>query len=234
MFHIHCHRYSLNFKGIPYRTEWIQYVDIEAHAIEHEIPPSSKKPDGKPHYTLPAIYDESTGVKLSDSLVIADYLEKTYPNTPPLFPNNTRALQGAFEPPVFANMSAVAQFSLPYLVSGKFFTQRGEKHYRTLREPGFGQRLEDILPVGEARVREWERFKNDVGDIASWYDKNGSKGPFVLGEAPSWADFVVASYLVWLRVIWGEESEEWKDLEAWHNGRWKNLFIAIRKYEKIV
>ncbi|KAJ3502346.1 hypothetical protein NLJ89_g8929 [Agrocybe chaxingu] len=225
-------RFALNFKGIPYRTEWIEFGDIEAHSVKNGFLPTSKKADGSPRYTLPAIYDESTGAKIADSELIADYLEATYPDTPPLFPNNTHALQAAFEPAMRTTIDAVFQFMLPYLMTGKFFSEETERKYRATVEPMFGvKRLEDLLPVGEERVKQWERFKDDAGKAASWYDKNNGKGPFVLGETPSWADFVAASYLLWVRILIGEDSEEWNDLQTWHNGRWKALFAAVKKYE---
>ncbi|KAJ3511627.1 hypothetical protein NLJ89_g3986 [Agrocybe chaxingu] len=225
-------RYVLNYKGLSYRTEWVEFADIEALSIKHGFAPSGKRADGSPRYTLPAIYDESTGAKIADSSLIADYLEATYLDTPSLYPHNTRALQAAYEAAVLAHLDAIHQFTAPYLMTKKYFTPKTEEYYRKFREPAFGgKRLEDLLPFGAERVKQWERLKNDIGKIAAWYDKNDRKGSFLLGETPSWADFVAASFLVWLRVIWGEESEEWKDLETWHNGRWKKLFAAVKKYE---
>jgi hypothetical protein len=56
----------------------------------------SEKADGSAHYTHPAIHDPSTGAYISDSILITEYLEKMYPETPHIFPNNTLALQATF------------------------------------------------------------------------------------------------------------------------------------------
>ncbi|GAW07249.1 AChain Crystal Structure Of Glutathione Transferase Gstfua3 From Phanerochaete Chrysosporium [Lentinula edodes] len=90
-------RYSLNYKGLSYRTEWIEYPDIEALCIKIGAAPTDVKADGiTPDYTLPVIYDPSTDKTISDSFAIALYLDTAYPDTPKLFPPGTQALQEAF------------------------------------------------------------------------------------------------------------------------------------------
>ncbi|KAI0682851.1 hypothetical protein BC835DRAFT_807562, partial [Cytidiella melzeri] len=54
-------RYALNYKGIPYRTEWVEYPDIEPLCKKIGGSATAKKEDGRDHYTLPMIYDPSTG-----------------------------------------------------------------------------------------------------------------------------------------------------------------------------
>ncbi|KAK0452716.1 uncharacterized protein EV420DRAFT_1630370 [Desarmillaria tabescens] len=72
-------RYVLNYKGLPYRTEWVDS-------------PTSKPSDGvAPHYTLPLLHDHSTGASVSESAAIARYLDKTYPETPVVIPAGTNA-----------------------------------------------------------------------------------------------------------------------------------------------
>ncbi|PSR72266.1 hypothetical protein PHLCEN_2v11858 [Hermanssonia centrifuga] len=88
-------RYSLNYKGLPYRTEWVEYPDIEVLCIRIGAPPTSTK-HGRPRYTLPVIYDPSTNSVISDSVDIAKYLDETYPDTPKLLPAGTEAFQAMF------------------------------------------------------------------------------------------------------------------------------------------
>ncbi|KAF9542269.1 hypothetical protein CPC08DRAFT_588882, partial [Agrocybe pediades] len=47
-------------------------------------------------FTVPTIHDSSTGMYLSDSFLIVQYLDKTYPNTPKFFPNDSAGLQSTF------------------------------------------------------------------------------------------------------------------------------------------
>ncbi|EEB93892.1 hypothetical protein MPER_07394 [Moniliophthora perniciosa FA553] len=89
-------RYALNYKGLEYQTKWIEFPDIESTCKKLGVPPTKTRRDGSPWYTLPAIYDPSTGVALVDSLRIAEYLEKQYPDKPSLIPSGTLALHTAF------------------------------------------------------------------------------------------------------------------------------------------
>ncbi|KAF8588673.1 hypothetical protein K439DRAFT_1233675, partial [Ramaria rubella] len=79
-------RILLNYKGIPYKTTWVSYPDIEPTLKKLGCSPTGTKPDdpSKPFYTLPAIIDTSNGtqVVIADSLAIAEYLEAKYPDRP--------------------------------------------------------------------------------------------------------------------------------------------------------
>ena len=73
--------------------EWITFPEIEAVCKSIGAPPTMTKKDGRPHYTVPFMKIEPCAgssdpvVVLSDSLKIAEYLEKTFPDPEhPLFP----------------------------------------------------------------------------------------------------------------------------------------------------
>ena len=67
------HRIALNYKRLPYRTEWVEYPDIEATLRAIGGAPTAKVSlnDGsggkKDHYTLPAIHDSHTNAVITDS-----------------------------------------------------------------------------------------------------------------------------------------------------------------------
>jgi len=222
-------RYTLNFKGIPYKTEWVEYPDIEPLCKKLGISPTSKKADGSDHYTLPAIHDPSTGTYISDSILIAEYLEKTYPDTPQVFLHHTIALQAAFTAAFGNNLSSLRSFIIPATYTK--LNPRSQEYFRRTREKSFGKAMENIAPKGEAAIAEWAQFRDGLGKVDAWYAKNGGKGPFLLGETPSWGDIAVASYILWLRVVWGKDSQQWKDISSWHNGRWATIIEALKKYE---
>jgi len=71
-------RLALNFKGIDYKTEWLEYPDIAAKFKSFGIPPNKKGAE----YTIPAVR-LADGTYLMDSLQIAGALEMVYP-TPSL------------------------------------------------------------------------------------------------------------------------------------------------------
>ncbi|KAF8979309.1 hypothetical protein BDQ17DRAFT_1215757, partial [Cyathus striatus] len=85
-------RFILNYKQLEYKTEWIEYPDIEAFCKQHGIPPTATKLDGTGYYTLPAIHDEKTGIYKADTIPIAQYLDMTYPDTPAVIPSGTETL----------------------------------------------------------------------------------------------------------------------------------------------
>lgn len=95
--------YALNFKGVPYKTVWLEYPDIEPTFRSIGAIPISPKPDGSgPFYTLPVIVDPSRRTPsggptiITDSWNIAEYLDNVYPSPGLLFPEGTKALQALF------------------------------------------------------------------------------------------------------------------------------------------
>ncbi|KAF8157811.1 hypothetical protein B0H34DRAFT_706156 [Crassisporium funariophilum] len=227
-------RYCLNYKGIPYKTEWVEYPDIEAHCIKLGIAGTGTKADGSAMYTLPAIHDPSTGKYISDSVVIAEYLEKQYPNTPSLFPHGTEGLQNAFAEAYANQLEPLWQFILP--ATCLKLNPPSEAYFRRTREQSFGKKLEDLVPKGQAWAEEWAKVQDGLGKVDAWLSKDSGgqrKGPFVLGDTISWGDLVIASYTIWLKIVWGENSKEWKDISGWHGGRWVKLVDALGKYETV-
>lgn len=79
----------LNYKKVPYITEFIGFPDIAAVLSAACVPPTRPT---DPKYSVPAIIDASADphVILADSAVIADYLEKTYPE-PSIYPHGREA-----------------------------------------------------------------------------------------------------------------------------------------------
>jgi len=66
---------------------------------------------------IASIHDPSTGAYISDSILIAEYLEKTYPDTSKVFPHNTLASQDAFLVAFGGNLSALWNFVIPAICS---------------------------------------------------------------------------------------------------------------------
>ncbi|KAK0215847.1 hypothetical protein EDD85DRAFT_443160 [Armillaria nabsnona] len=225
-------RYVLNYKGLPYHTEWVEYPDVEGLYKKLGAQASVTKADGvTPHYTCPLLHDASTGALVSDSAAIARYLDKTYPETPTVVPVGTDALHYAFNEALESRFDALWQFAL--IKSNFVLNPYSEEYFRRTREANAfgGKKLEDVIPKGEDREREWARLKADFGKIDAWYGK-GDK--YVMGDILSYADFTVAAWVLWVRLIYGADSEEWKDMSTWHVGRWGVLLKSFEKYETVV
>ncbi|KAF9553715.1 hypothetical protein CPC08DRAFT_713510 [Agrocybe pediades] len=228
-------RFCLNYKGLPYKTEWVEYPDIEAHCKKLGIKPTGKNfwtGGNDDLYTLPAIYDASTDTYIADSIPIAEYLDKTYPDTPPIFPPGTKALQLAFQGTFMPCLSPL------WLLMGVSTLSKlnppSADYFRKTREGSHpGITIEEMCPKGEKAKEHWEKLEKGLEKIAGWYDK-AEGGPFIMGETVSWGDIVVGSILVWQKVLWGEESEQWKDWCAWHGGRWGKIFKGLESYMQVV
>ena len=226
----------MNIKGIPYKTVWVEYPDIAALCQKIGAGPTSKKGDGSPLYTLPAIFDPNTQTALADSGKITRYLEATYPNAgPQLIPAELDVLTTAFEDAFWSTLgSGYAPIIIPAAFS--VLCEGSKPYFRETRELRLGGRLEELAPLGsDARAQAWAKLKKATGKIASWYEGSSKERKFVLGDDAglTYADVVVAGFLTWFKVCLGEESEEWKQLAAWDGGRWGQLMAAFEKYSAV-
>ncbi|KAF8192117.1 hypothetical protein BJ912DRAFT_276935 [Pholiota molesta] len=222
-------RLCLNFKGVPYKTEWVEWPDIKSVYEKHGIKAASRNPDGSPQYTLPVIHDPSTGVSISDSFMIAEYLDKTCP-TPQIFPHHTQGLQAPFESAYIERSRPIVPFVIP-VISAKL-TPISQAVYIPEQEKIFGKTIAELLPKGEAAVEGWNKYKDGLAEVARWYAE--TDGPFLLGDTISWADFVVASLIMMCRSLWGEKSQQWQDITTWHDGRFGNFIKEVDRYTTIV
>ncbi len=223
-------RYALNFKGIPYRTEWVEYPDIEGLYKTFGIPASAVQKDGMtPRYTLPLLHDSSTGAFISESAAIVEYLDATYPDTPRLIPPGTRALHAAF----IAAFDSKTQAISPLGISGvhAILSPCSAAFLRKTKEELLGVTIEEMDLHGEHRTRQWALVKDDFGKVDKWMTKGDT---FVTGEIPTFADFVISACMLFLRIFLGEDSPEWKELSSWHDGRWGRLVKSFEKYEAVV
>jgi glutathione S-transferase len=224
-------RLTLNFKEIPYKTEFLELPDVQKFCIEKGIPPTRTWNDGSPFYTFPVIHDPSTRVYLADSLAIARYLEKTYPETPVIFPAELDALQAAYTSACASELNSVWRIAVPEMA--KLLEGRALEYYRFTREKNLGKKLEEVAPVGEEKVTDWKRFKEGFDNIDGWLKQNSKTEPFVLGNRIIWADFVLGGLLLLFKRMWGEDSEEWKEIKGWNGGRWEALLRELQPYSQI-
>jgi glutathione S-transferase len=223
------YRLCLNFKGIPYKTEWVEWPDIKGVYEKHGIEATSRNPDGSSRYTLPVIHDPSTGVTISDSFVIAEYLDKTYP-MPQIFPHHTQGLQAPFEGAFMERTRVMLPFVIPEICAK--LTPVSQAVYIPQREKMFGKTIAEVLPKGEAAVEGWNKYKDGLEEVARWYAK--TDGPFLLGDTISWADFVVASSIMLHRTLWGKQSQQWQDVTTWHDGCFGDLIKEVDQYSTVV
>ncbi|KAF8878316.1 hypothetical protein BD779DRAFT_1613060 [Infundibulicybe gibba] len=198
-------RFSLNFKGLAYKTEWVEYPDIEPLCKKLGAAPTETKPTGEPHYTLPVIFDPRTKRAISDSVVIAKYLDEQYPETPKLFPKGTHALQHAFMDAYVQTLDSLWGFALPQACIR--LGPGSEPYFRRTREKSFGMKMEALVPTGAARAEKLAQVEAGSGSTSG-----GSR------TTP-------AGCL-------GGRGDMGTD-EGWHGGKLGKLLAAVDKYAAV-
>ncbi|KAL7620776.1 hypothetical protein AAE478_009774 [Parahypoxylon ruwenzoriense] len=180
-------RFVLNFKGIPYKTEWIEYPDLKPKFQDH-FPADTEQ------HTVPTVLLPD-GTWIMDSQKITERLEKDYPEPSlhldsPYLPRlweSQRPLMGAlpavYAPGVFFNV--LNEASIPY--------------FRSTREKAFGKTLEKLAEEdgGEA---SWNAARPYLEKVTALLKENGD-GPFFEGKTVGYADFVWAGFLIFMRRI---------------------------------
>ncbi|KAL4264205.1 GST N-terminal domain-containing protein [Pleurotus pulmonarius] len=223
-------RCALNFKGIKFTTVWLEYPEIEAECKRIGAPPTGKKPDGSPFYTLPVIQDPATGLAMSESNDILEYLDKAYPDTPKLFPGNTLGIQLAFDSAAQSRLLNILPLVIAYIPAG--LNPAAEAHWRSGREGQLGKRIEELEPKGEARVAALQKLQASLGEVDGWISKNGG-GKFITGDEMTFVDISLGGALCAVRVALGDQGAAlWEEISGWHGGRWEKLRKACEPLHK--
>ncbi|TFY64401.1 hypothetical protein EVG20_g5956 [Dentipellis fragilis] len=219
-------RLALNAKGIPYRTVWVEYPDIADLCKRIGAEHTGMRPNG-PHYTLPVVQDPNTGAIVSDSFKIAQYLDKTYPDTIRLVPDGTAAFQAMFvETTTYKVMFLMYKTFLEKIVP--LLNPRSSEYFRRTREAFFGVKIEEVAPPGPARDETWKEMLDGLSLVTKWEAEG--KGIFMMGETVSFADIVMLALLHWVKIMEGVESKEWKDVMGTDDGRWAKFYQALEKW----
>lgn len=181
-------RAALNFKGIPYTTEWLEYPDVGAKLKEAGVPPNEA---GGPDYTIPAV-KLADGRVIMDSIKIAPELEKIYPE-PPL-QLDSPYFQKAHD--IVVKMGGLRPLLLPR-VPVRLLPERSKEYYDRTREVQFGMTLSE-LEKSEKAQNAWKYAEPGFQELKSLLGENEA-GPFFMGQTPSYADFVVVGFFQFLK-----------------------------------
>jgi glutathione S-transferase len=217
-------RYALNYKGVQYKTEWVELTQVTSVRQKLNCPPVRFHGDGSPFYTLPVIQDPSTDKVIGDTFDIAVYLDKICPDGPPLFPPSSIGLHKAFNAQVDAIFSQFAGLCANNMPFNPETAEQSKSEF--LRRAGMTGRWEEILVLGEKRVKMVAEFKDKLGELAKFYL---SDGPFLEGQTLTYADIIVGGWLQFLKAT----IEEWEDLLTWHDRRWRKIHEALAKYAEV-
>lgn len=224
---------ALNYKGIPYRTQWVEHPDIAATLKAIGMKPNP--PTALAPYTLPAIYDPRTRTAIQDSLKIVAYLDEAYPETPQLYDPSTRVLQAAFQDALFqAAQQPVNPLAVPICIG--YLLPASQEYFRPKMEAFMGRKLADFCPP-EKRPEQWVAVEKGFGVLASWFESAGDDRLLLTGGGAngkhgrvSHADTSLAAFLIFLRLCLGKDSQEWRRVESWNGGRWKRFMDYFEKW----
>lgn len=241
-------RYALNFKSVPYRTEWVQMPDITTVRKSLGVPACRKFADGTDFYTLPVLVtDPATNAAIGDSFDIAVFLEEKFPGAGAgnLFPEQKLdyELPSAFQSlvPLSETNEAKhknyvkfqANVDMAFTVH-TMLTAHGMKWDEDVADKvkeeflkRVGKKNWDEMGVyGEERVKLMESLKGTIKELAGMLERDG-EGPFLMGKQPSYADILIGA---WLRMFNKTlPREEWDQLEGWYGGVFGKLHWALQE-----
>lgn len=187
-------RLALNYKGVEYQTDWIEYPDLEPTFKSFSLPPNGPADTGySVDYTSPALrFDDGTVVM--DSWKIIHEIEKRYP-APSLHLDEPivewiRLHISKLQKPLSPNVIPKVSRNLLNEPSRVFFERT--RHVR------FGMPLADYEKE-RGGEKPWEEVKEPAEEVAERLRKNG--GPFFLGEQVSYADFIFVGFLHFLKRV---------------------------------
>jgi len=184
------------------------------------------------YYSLPVIHDPSTGKTIADSFHIALYLDETYSSTPRVLHDETYGLYNAFTDHIPVVLGPYrATLMLPAIA--RMLNEHSQGWFIRARSADIGAPLMDVEPkTPEAFEAAWKRCEEAWGKVARWY-KPGAM--FLSGsDRPGLADFMIVTMFNSMRLIWGEDSTEWKNALQWQDGKWKALSEYFSKYEQML
>ncbi|KAJ3518907.1 hypothetical protein NMY22_g13444 [Coprinellus aureogranulatus] len=236
-------RFALNIKGLEHKTEWLNFAKIDQQLKELNVPPSKIQPDGTPFYSVPAIYDPSTNTTISDSYRILKYLDETYPDTPQLCSHpdalTDDLIKPIFEPDWFLPISLMFHgiwgLVVPNIVNLASDEASGEK-YRQKFLLRTGMTVDSVQDPGKKRElleKGRQNFTEVNAALEEIRKEYGGEGPWLLGKDIKLPDLAIAGSLAWIASIMGEDSDLWRDIREWDDGKWAQFWDSMKPYHKL-
>ncbi|KAI8086544.1 uncharacterized protein BX664DRAFT_336117 [Halteromyces radiatus] len=211
-------RIALNIKGLSYETKWLDFFQV------HSVIPTITKTGEKP--TVPVIVDHQHDDKaVQDSWEIVKYLDKTYPDTPPLIHGNNEALQFFFYNYANANI-LVPIFKLCVLtVVEKCPTKEMQNWFRQTREQSFNMTLEEF--AGDDENVHVENIKSGLGLVHTTLKSYS----YLSGEKPGFSDVTLAALYKMFSVFRSDLFEQTL-LDAYPDDVLRQWWRRMEKYTK--
>ncbi|OQN96732.1 hypothetical protein B0A48_17156 [Cryoendolithus antarcticus] len=178
-------RAALNFKALPYTTEWTEYPDLEPKFKSFSIPPN---PAGSlAAYSSPAVRMPD-GTYIMDSRAIADALEKLHPE--PSLHLESECVEKV-QKLVLELWDALRPIAMPRIPTTVLSPASAEYFERT-RAVRFGMTLTELGKSDQAGPKAWENARSGIAAMKAVLEEH--KGPYVLGKEASYGDLIWAGF----------------------------------------
>ncbi|SOC39730.1 glutathione S-transferase [Rhizobium subbaraonis] len=169
---------ALAHKGLPYEVEAVGFTQIP-------------KLEGGATKTVPVLRD---GERLViDSFAIALHLDEAYPDRPSLFKGEAGRALARFVEAWSQTTLHPAVTRIALLDIHDMLDAEDRRYFRESREARFGMPLET---VAAARADEIRTFAGKLEPLRHMLKVQ----PFIGGDAPLFADYIVFGALQWLRI----------------------------------
>lgn len=144
---------------------------------------------------VPVLVDDGTWI--SDSWAIASYLDETYPDAPPLFPDTgARAAAGFVNAWADATLNrAILPLALTHVHA--VIHEKDKAYFRESREARFGCSL-------EAYCADQDAARAGFNDALAPLEQHLGASDYVSGAAPAYPDYIVLGSLLWLSTVRGD------------------------------
>ncbi|CZT21157.1 related to putative glutathione S-transferase [Ramularia collo-cygni] len=179
-------RLVLNYKNLPYKTQWIEYPDVAPTFKSYGIPANSPELNPNAEYSIPAA--QINGQYIMDSLSIAHTLEDLQPE-PSLHLNSEyvgRTQEAILK--LWGQLAPIAMHRIPDMLLNPCSAQ----YFQETRTKRFGMSLAEFAKSDKAE-NAWPGAQPILEEIKTILHEN-SGGPYVLGNKPSFADFILAGW----------------------------------------
>ncbi|KAI6913899.1 hypothetical protein D0869_11220 [Hortaea werneckii] len=189
-------RLALNFKGVPFETEWVEYADLEPKFKALGIPPNPEGPYKFTDYTSPAVRF-ADGTYVMDSQAIAEKLEALYPE--PSFHLDTGLHDEAAA--IMQELMWSLFPDLLHLLPKGILSERSAVWFAEDRKRRFGISLDDLAAAKGGEVA-WEAAQPHMAALKTFLtSKKKDEGPFIMGSTPSYGDLIIIALFQSLDVV---------------------------------
>ena len=155
-------------------------------------------------------------------------MEKQYPSPPRAITPGTLAFETAYSK--YINAGVWPKWpNVIYKYVYENSSPESAAFLKDLREQLFGDTLENLAKNGQS---QWDAYKDAISSFALPVYES-AEGVFLKGSEPAWADFVTASWVLTVKLLYGVDSKEWKYAETWDGGRWVKLIKDLEPYAHI-